>query len=116
MQAYSLKLSSSGTAKIILFDFGRATPANDRFSIKTDKISKSLLNFKVSENDYIEAYRKQLRKRNFEIPRWPSDLPANLRRPVSPPGQTGRHKLAGNSKGHRGNIIFFVNFVFNDPF
>ena len=66
MQAYSLKLSSSGSTKIILFDFGRATPANDRFSIKTDKISKSLLNFKVSENDYIEAYRKQLRKRNFE--------------------------------------------------
>ena len=57
-----------------------------------------------------------MRKRNFEIPRWPSELPANQCRPVSPPRQTGRHKLAGNSEGHRGNVIFFVNFVFYKHF
>ena len=57
-----------------------------------------------------------MRKRNFEILRWPSELPANQCRPVSPLRQRGRPKLAGNSEGHRGNVIFFVIFVFYDHF
>ena len=56
------------------------------------------------------------KKNKFEIPRWPSELSANQCRPVSPSRQTGRHRLAGNSEGHRGNVIFLVNFVFYDPF
>ena len=53
-----------------------------------------------------------IRKRKFEIPRWPSELQANQCRPVSPQRQIGRHELAGNSEGHRGIMIFFVKFVF----
>ena len=52
------------------------------------------------------------KKKNFEIPRWPSELQANQCRPVSPQRQIGRHELAGNSEGHRGIMIFFVKFVF----
>ena len=43
-----------------------------------------------------------IRKKKFEIPRWPSELPANQCRPVSPLRQIGRHYLAGNSEVHRG--------------
>ena len=55
-------------------------------------------------------------KRSFEIPRWPSELPVNQCQPISPPRQMGRHKLAEISEGHRGNVIFFVNFDFYDGF
>ena len=44
---------------------------------------------------------------NFEITRWPSDFPANQCQPSGPAGQIGRHWLAGNSEGHRGNSNFF---------
>ena len=44
---------------------------------------------------------------NSEIPRWPPELPANQCRPNGPAGQIGRHWLAGNSEGHRGNSKFF---------
>ena len=43
-----------------------------------------------------------MRRRKIEIPRWPSELPANECQLVSPPWQIGRHYLAGNSEGHRG--------------
>ena len=49
-----------------------------------------------------------MRKKKIEIPRWPSKLPANQRRPVSPPWQAGRHWLAGNSEGHRRISIFLL--------
>ena len=48
---------------------------------------------------------------NFEIPRWPSEFPANLCRPVCLGELTGRHWLAGNSEGHRGNSKFLFLMV-----
>ena len=52
-----------------------------------------------------------MRKKKNEFPRWPSELPANLCRPICPHGQTGWHSLAGNSEGHRGNSIFLLFLV-----
>ena len=45
------------------------------------------------------------------FPRWPSEFPANLCRPVCLGGLTGRHWLAGNSEGHRGISKFLFLMV-----
>ena len=39
--------------------------------------------------------------KKITFPRWPSEFPANLGRPLCLSGLTGRHWLAGNSEGHR---------------
>ena len=61
------------------------------------------LTFKVPETNI----RKKIDKK-IAFPRWPSEFPANLCRPVCLGGLTGRHWLAGNSEGHRGISIFFL--------
>ena len=50
-----------------------------------------------------------MRKRNFEMLRWPSELQAKQCWPVGLPWQMGRHWLAGISKVHReySNFIAF---------
>ena len=49
---------------------------------------------------------KAMRKKNFEFSRWPSELPANLCRPICPPGLISWHWFADNFKGHLGNSKF----------
>ena len=51
---------------------------------------------------------KAIRKKKFRLPRWPSELLANLCRPICQCGQTGWHRLAGNSEGHRENSKIFT--------
>ena len=49
--------------------------------------------------------------KKITFPRWPSEFPANLCRPVCLGGLTGRHWLAGNSEGHRGISKFLFLMV-----
>ena len=52
----------------------------------------------------------------FDFPRWLSELLANQCRPICPGGPIGRHWLAGNSKGHRGNSKFFFLLAPNNDY
>ena len=49
--------------------------------------------------------------KKIAFPRWPSEFPANMCRPVCLGGLTGRHWLAGNSEGHRGISKFLFLMV-----
>ena len=49
--------------------------------------------------------------KKITFPRWPSEFPANLCRPVCLGGLTGWHWLAGNSEGHRGISKFLFLMI-----
>lgn len=107
MQAYSLKENSSNTIKIIQFDFGRATPANDRCEIRSNKILKLFLNYKVSEAEYMKAYRNQLKKRNFEAV---TGIKINKKKILKTPLLRDK-RLALNLNDNKNYDLFFKSFI-----
>ena len=64
------------------------------------------LTFKVSETIIKNKIDKKI-----AFPRWPSEFPAIMCRPVCLGGLTGRHWLAGNSESHRGISKFLFLMV-----
>ena len=50
-------------------------------------------------------------RKKIDFYRWLFELPANLCRPICPPGPLGRHWLAGSSEGHwQKSFFFFPHF------
>ena len=55
---------------------------------------------------------KHVERKKIDFSRWPFKGRVDMHQKIQPDGPAGRCNLAGNSKGHRENSIFFSSTLF----